>query len=409
MSGPKYGQILIGKIRRAKLMKELDTALEKRECKAFISKQNALQQRFDKFFEEHPLTATKNALSEAEKAGCENSPQYKRLFVHLARLESLSRYKCSVEGDSKALAEHRKNSIEKFFEAGNLWDIINEETSALKKYTERAKKLADEKASEYNISEELVLTSEKVDILYGNIIEELMTSSSFNETKQAVDDILHSSKYDEETKEQLLKERLKAVKIEKSSSASTEELEALTAKYETLCEYLGKEQNQNVFSNIHALRDEVTALFEEARQKTMGEYITESIRDIMERIGYDIIGSNTVSSAKNTAQKDYYEFSESSVINVSSNEEGAVLFEVLGKSKNGEISPAEKRAVKDDMDKFCPDYNKVKELLSEYDLSVTDERTCEADERYVRAVSEEFLSNTEKRRNKKTRRMTFDE
>lgn len=409
MSGPKYGQILIGKIRRAKLMKELDTALEKRECKAFISKQNALQQRFDKFFEEHPLTATKNALSEAEKAGCENSPQYKRLFVHLARLESLSRYKCSVEGDSKALAEHRKNSIEKFFEAGNLWDIINEETSALKKYTERAKKLADEKASEYNISEELVLTSEKVDILYGNIIEELMTSSSFNETKQAVDDILHSSKYDEETKEQLLKERLKAVKIEKNSSASTEELEALTAKYETLCEYLGKEQNQNVFSNIHALRDEVTALSEEARQKTMGEYITESIRDIMERIGYDIIGSNTVSSAKHTAQKDYYEFSESSVINVSSNEEGAVLFEVLGKSENGEISPAEKRAVKDDMDKFCPDYNKVKELLSEYDLSVTDERTCEADERYVRAVSEEFLSNTEKRRNKKTRRMTFDE
>ena len=229
MSGPKYGQILIGKIRRAKLMKELDTALEKRECKAFISKQNALQQRFDKFFEEHPLTATKNALSEAEKAGCENSPQYKRLFVHLARLESLSRYKCSVEGDSKALAEHRKNSIEKFFEAGNLWDIINEETSALKKYTERAKKLADEKASEYNISEELVLTSEKVDILYGNIIEELMTSSSFNETKQAVDDILHSSKYDEETKEQLLKERLKAVKIEKNSSASTEELGLIKA------------------------------------------------------------------------------------------------------------------------------------------------------------------------------------
>ncbi|MBQ7959047.1 MAG: hypothetical protein IJ330_04985, partial [Oscillospiraceae bacterium] len=76
---------------------------------------------------------------------------------------------------------------------------------------------------------------------------------------------------------------------------------------------------------------------------------------------------------------------------------------------SGEISPAEKRAVKDDMDKFCPDYDKVKALLSEYDLSVTDERTCEADERYVRAVSEEFLSKTEKRRAKKSRRMTYDE
>ena len=256
---------------------------------------------------------------------------------------------------------------------------------------------------------EATLSSEKVDELYEKIIEETVSDKNFSEIKAFAESVISSVKYDEETKERILKERLNGITLERNSSDNTEEIEALTAKYEALCEYLSKDVNSAVTGNIHALRDEVNALYAEAEQKTMGEYITDSVRDIMERIGYDIIGSNTVSTPKHTTQKDYYEFSETSVINVSSNEEGAVLFEVLGKSESGEISPAEKRAVKDDMDKFCPDYDKVKALLSEYDLTVTDERTCEADERYVRAVSEEFLSKTEKRRAKKSRRMTYDE
>ncbi|MBR3921147.1 MAG: hypothetical protein IKJ47_04360, partial [Oscillospiraceae bacterium] len=68
MSGPKYGQILIGKIRRMKLMKELDVALEKRECNALVNKQNALQHKFDKFFSEHPTDKIREILEEAKKA-----------------------------------------------------------------------------------------------------------------------------------------------------------------------------------------------------------------------------------------------------------------------------------------------------------------------------------------------------
>ncbi len=409
MSGPKYGQIIIGKIRRMKLMKELDTALEKRECNALVNKQNALQHKMDKFFEEHNTEEIINLLKTAEKSGCNKTPQYRKLLKHLKRYESLSKYVCNTEGDSKVLTSERRNSVERFFEMGNLWHIMDEEFYALERVVENRMEYIKEKSSSDVIDDEVVLSSEKVDELYEKIIDETVSSDNFSEIKSVVEKIISSIKYDEETKEKLLKERLDGIMVEKKSSDSREETERLQARYEALCDYLSKDMNANVFSNIHALRDEVDALLKEAEQKTMGEYITDSVRDVMERIGYDIIGSNTVSSPKHTTQKDYYEFSESSVINVSSNEEGSVLFEVLGKSGSGEISPAEKRAVKDDMDKFCPDYDKVKALLSEYDLSVTDERTCEADERYVRAVSEEFLSKTEKRRTKKSRRLTHNE
>lgn len=409
MSGPKYGQILIGKIRRMKLMKELDVALEKRECNALVNKQNALQHKFDKFFEEHPTDEIRAILENAKKVGCEKTPQYRKLMKHLLRYERLSSFVCNTEGDSKALTSERRNSVERYFEMGNIWHIMKEEFSSLEKVIENRKNAISESYVPDTTAFEATLSSEKVDELYEKIIEETVSDKNFSEIKAFAESVISSVKYDEETKERILKERLNGIALERNSSDNTEEIESLTAKYEALCEYLSRDVNSAVLGNIHALRDEVTALYAEAEQKTMGEYITDSVRDIMERIGYDIIGSNTVSTHKHTTQKDYYEFSESSVINVSSNEEGSVLFEVLGKSESGEISPAEKRAVKDDMDKFCPDYDKVKALLSEYDLSVTDERTCEADERYVRAVSEEFLSKTEKRRAKKSRRMTYDE
>ena len=136
MSGPKYGQILIGKIRRMKLMKELDTALEKRECNALVNKQNALQHKFDKFFEEHPTDKIIGVLNDAKKAGCEKMPQYQKLMKYLLRYERLSSFTCNTEGDSKALTSERKNSVERYFEMGNIWHVMSEEISSLKKAVE---------------------------------------------------------------------------------------------------------------------------------------------------------------------------------------------------------------------------------------------------------------------------------
>ena len=144
MSGPKYGQILLGKIRRMKLMKELDIALEKRECNALVNKQNALQHKFDKFFEEHPTDEIVAILKDAKKAGCEKSLQYRMLSKHLLRYQRLSSFVCNTEGDSKALTSERRNSVERYFEMGNLWHIMREEYSALKKAVENRKSIAKE-------------------------------------------------------------------------------------------------------------------------------------------------------------------------------------------------------------------------------------------------------------------------
>ena len=123
MSGPKYGQILLGKIRRMKLMKELDTALEKRECNALVNKQNALQHKFDKFFEEHPTDKIIGVLNDAKKAGCEKTPQYRKLMKYLLRYERLSSFTCNTEGDSKALTSERRNSVERYSQSASYFAV----------------------------------------------------------------------------------------------------------------------------------------------------------------------------------------------------------------------------------------------------------------------------------------------
>ena len=136
----------------------------------------------------------------------------------------------------------------------------------------------------------------------------------------------------------------------------------------------------------------------------MGDYISDSMREIMGKLGYNIVGSETLVGKNYETEKDFYEFSDSSVLNVSTNNEGAVLFEVVGRSDNGELSMGDKIAVKDDMDKFCPDYQRIKDMLAEYDLDITDERTCEADIRYVRAVKNDILTQRKDSQRRKARR-----
>ncbi|MBE6838713.1 MAG: hypothetical protein E7507_04115 [Ruminococcus sp.] len=404
MSGPKYGQIIIGAIRRHKLMKELDTALEKRECKALRQKQTALQQRFDKLFSENSFDDAEKLLSEAI-GKIPNSVSVSRLNKYLNELSGIKKMKCSLEGDSKALNSARVDSVERFFRAGNLIHLMTSAVNDVKRELaaqERSKQMDDFLSSDMGREEIIDVTSNELSEVYYTLLEELAQSENYEIAKASAEEIMHNSEYTYEHKEELLKMRIESIRVERKASHSDGERMELESRLETLCEYLGKEIP--VAENIYKLRDDVKALEQEAEQVSMGDYISDSMREIMGKLGYNIVGSETLVGKNYETEKDFYEFSDSSVLNVSTNNEGAVLFEVVGRSDNGELSMGDKIAVKDDMDKFCPDYQRIKDMLAEYDLDITDERTCEADIRYVRAVKNDILTQRKDSQRRKARR-----
>ncbi len=404
MSGPKYGQIIIGAIRRHKLMKELDTALEKRECKALVSKQKSLQERFDKLFSENPTDYAEKILSE----GIEKIPSSTavvRLTKYLDEMARIKSMKCSTEGDSKALNASRTECLERFFRAGNLAGLIaaaasdlSHELTAFENAREFDKFISSDMGQEKIVN----VASEELSEAYYIFLEEAALSENYNDAKNAAEEIMRNEEYTYEHKTELIRLRTEAARVEKKASRPDEERNMLEARLEALCEYLGKDVS--VSENIYKLRDDVKALEHEAEQVSMGDYISESMRDIMSKLGYNIVGSETLVGKNYETEKDFYEFSDSSVLNVSTNNEGAVLFEVVGRSENGELSMGEKIAVKDDMDRFCPDYQRIKDMLAAYDLDITDERTCEADVRYVRAVKNDIITQKNESQRRKARR-----
>ena len=124
----------------------------------------------------------------------------------------------------------------------------------------------------------------------------------------------------------------------------------------------------------------------------MFEYVNDSLSAVMSDLGYNIVGSETLTDQK--VEKEYYDFSEHSVINISSSQGGALMFEVMGKdSERGG-----KSEVKADMERFCPDYDKVKVGLSAYGIVLEREKLYDPDEKYVRFVVPERIEQQPQRR-----------
>lgn len=54
-------------------------------------------------------------------------------------------------------------------------------------------------------------------------------------------------------------------------------------------------------------------------------------------------------------------------------------------------------AVKSDMERFCPDFQKVKQGLQQYGISLTDKKLCPPDEKYVRFVDVNKTASNDRR------------
>ena len=114
----------------------------------------------------------------------------------------------------------------------------------------------------------------------------------------------------------------------------------------------------------------------------------------METLGYDIASSEVLSAQ--TMTKQYYDYTDNSAINIASSENGSMMFEVVGKKKKDGTN-VDTSAVKSDMERFCPDYQKVKQGLQQYGISLNDKKLCPPDEKYVRFVDIKKYASTDRR------------
>lgn len=223
-------------------------------------------------------------------------------------------------------------------------------------------------------------------------------SENAEESLSAIRSIYENELTDNDYKLHELRMRRQAI-VTAQAASLLDDLSDKQAEYLSLCTLLGKEVT-DIPQTLDGLNASITSLKEELKQKSMAEYVNSALADSMKELGYSIESSETLQSKVRTIEKDVYDISESSHLNVSAGSDGAVMFEVVGKA-----ATHDKSAVKHDMERFCPDYQKIKARLKEKGVELTNEKLYPPSEEYVRFESTSSTSGDRRARSASQKRM----
>ena len=234
----------------------------------------------------------------------------------------------------------------------------------------------------------------------GDIIRQIC--DDFESEKEKYDAILKNHSFDDNYKISQMKMKFESYLIEKQSENDNIEILKLRSEYISLSKLIYGECVE-VPDDVECLKKEIAEMLLEAQSEKVGEYVAECIDKVMTELGYKVVGNEVLSAQKMTKQ--HYDYSANSAITVASSENGAMMLEVVGKKKedgtNGSTS-----AVKSDMERFCPDFQKIKQGLQQYGISLSDKKLCPPDEKYVRFVDIKKSASADRRitaRNRKKR------
>ena len=244
--------------------------------------------------------------------------------------------------------------------------------------------------------------SENLMKVYSDILEQIMDCENFEQEKAKYDAIMQNHSVDDNFKIKQMRMRFDAYLVESQSDTDNEDLLKLRSEFVVLSNLIYGECIE-VPDDIEELKKEIAEMLVEAQSQKVGEYVAECIDKVMAELGYSVVGSEVLSAQKMTKQ--HYDYSSDSAITVASSESGAMMLEVVGK-KNEDGTNGSTAAVKADMERFCPDFQKVKKGLQQYGVTLTDKKLCPPDEKYVRFVDVKKTASTDRRitaRNRKKR------
>ncbi len=409
MSGPKYGEARIDLPKLNELFDELKDMLEEAKCDKINNQITEILKETEVLKNEYKNEKYEELIKKAA-AVIPYSENLKNLEGHIVLFAQLVNTVFPAAERSPELLINKLLYDERLHKIKNLMEIIKAASQNLKQeYDEICSRTDEEnfRLRDWKNKKEkkIAIISPKVTEVYNKILDELMAEKNFSEIKSSLDAIIANDALDDYYKINQMQLRLDAVEIEKSSQYNFIEYQNFAAEFAILSESLGR--TGDLPKDLSELKEAVLKLEEELRQSTVSNYISNSLGSVMTELGYSIISSEAVNKSAQSIEKIYYDFSDVSVLNTATSDDGAVLFEVMGKNK--ELSDSQKQLIKQDMDKFCPDYYKIKEKLKNYGITLEKEYLCEPNVKYARGADVVSMpEQSERRCQKQARRMRLD-
>lgn len=147
------------------------------------------------------------------------------------------------------------------------------------------------------------------------------------------------------------------------------EFEELYAEYTALCKlyYYEAQEYACTEDGITLLRNEIDRINSEIEEDDEQGYISDCIDEVMEEMGYSVLGSREVTKKNGKHfRNELYEYSEGTAVNVTYSSDGKIAMELGGiDTKDRLPNERETEILCDAMDSFCTDFPAIEKRLSE--------------------------------------------
>lgn len=402
MSGPKYSRARLNMIRRQMLIEQAQRQLELEKQKQLRTEIQKLNQEIESFDCQSLSERCTLHLQMLASVHADNFAllQYQTVLSELESIRKVSFHsganstELSKTADlAKSIIQKSKNLIQTAFELDSKYKTVFEQNKALQK--EKAFAHMDwTKVKVFNYCTIPADLQEE----YRKCLSAAMDTENASNHISVVKRIYDSENMDNQYKIAELHMRRQSI-VTAEQAGQHGNLADKQAEYLSLCTLLNKEGDALPTTSVE-LNSAISAMKEQLEQKTMAEYISSALSDSLKELGYTVEGSETLTSKNRTIEKDSFNLSTASKLNVSSSTDGAVMFEVVGRP-----TESDKTAIRHDMESFCPDYQKVKAHLADKGVELTNEKLYPPSEEYVRFEKQTTIASNRRAGEAATRKM----
>lgn len=402
MSGPKYSRARLNMIRRQMLIEQAQKQLELEKQKRLKAEIQELNRQVGAFDCQSLREQCASHLQMLASVHADNFAllQYQTI---LNEVESICKVPFNSSADSTELSQSVKLANNILQKAKNLLQTASELDSKYESVFEQNKAHQKEQAfvhtdwTKVKVFNYCTIPNDLQEE-YRKCLSVAMNTENASDHIAAIKRIYDSENMDNQYKLAELHMRRQSI-VTAEQAEQHGDLAAKQAEYLSLCTLLGNGDAKLPTTSVE-LDDAVSSMKEQLEQKTMAEYISSALSDSLKELGYTVEGSETLIAKNRTIEKDSFNISTSSRLNVSSSTDGAVMFEVVGRPTEND-----KTAVRHDMERFCPDYQKVKAHLADKGVELTNEKLYPPSEEYVRFEQQTTTASNRRAGETATRKM----
>ena len=149
--------------------------------------------------------------------------------------------------------------------------------------------------------------------------------------------------------------------------ACHQEFEELYAEYVALCDlyYYVAQEYPCCAESVEKLKTEIKRIKEEAAEEDEQAYISDCLDEVMEEMGYTVIGSREVTKKNGKRfRNELYTYGEGTAVNVTYSSDGKIAMELGGIDATDRLPDSHETAVLcESMENFCEDFKEIEKRL----------------------------------------------